>query len=97
MPLKVMSYNVGAHAEARLPAIVDVIRAQEPDVVALLDPETESLADAFAHELGMTACFGIDFIFASPALAPRLHACDVVASGAVQTASHHFPIWAEFR
>lgn len=58
MPLKVMSYNVGAQSEKRLAAIVDVIRKQNPDVVALLDPETQALSDAFAHNLGMRAYYG---------------------------------------
>ena len=53
-----MSYNVGAQSEKRLAAIVDVIRDQNPDVVALLDPETQALADAFAHKLGMRAYYG---------------------------------------
>jgi endonuclease/exonuclease/phosphatase family metal-dependent hydrolase len=38
----------------------------------------------------------IDFVFASPTLAPRLHACEVATTGAAATASHHFPLWAEF-
>jgi exonuclease III len=39
----------------------------------------------------------IDYIFASPAMAPRLYACDVVVGGQPRRASDHLPIWAEFR
>jgi hypothetical protein len=53
MSLKVMSYNVGARSEQCLSAIVGVIKEQSPDLVALLDPDTQALADAFAAELGM--------------------------------------------
>jgi endonuclease/exonuclease/phosphatase family metal-dependent hydrolase len=38
----------------------------------------------------------IDFIFASPALANRLVACDVGAVPGSEQASDHFPVWAEF-
>ena len=38
----------------------------------------------------------IDFVFASPTLTPCLRACEVATTGAAASASHHFPIWAEF-
>lgn len=38
----------------------------------------------------------IDFVFASPSLAPRLVGCDVVTGPGTETASDHFPVWAEF-
>ncbi|MEA2639321.1 MAG: exodeoxyribonuclease [Chloroflexota bacterium] len=39
----------------------------------------------------------IDFIFASPSLAPHLTACDVATAGPITEASDHFPVWATFR
>ena len=39
----------------------------------------------------------IDYIFADPLLAKRLHACDVVTGVEAKMASDHFPVWAEFR
>lgn len=39
----------------------------------------------------------VDYIFASAPLARRLHGCDVVIGAETETASDHFPIWAEFR
>lgn len=38
----------------------------------------------------------LDYIFASPRLAPRLVACDVLAGGGARRASDHLPLWAEF-
>jgi exodeoxyribonuclease III len=58
MPLKILSYNVGAQSESRLLSIVAAVREQNPDVVALLDPESQTLANSFGSSLGMTACFG---------------------------------------
>lgn len=39
----------------------------------------------------------LDYIFASPPLAKRLHACDVVTGGKAEMASDHYPVWAEFK
>ncbi len=39
----------------------------------------------------------LDYIFASPQLAPRLHACDLASGPEAMIASDHLPIWAEFR
>lgn len=38
----------------------------------------------------------LDYAFASPALAPRLRACDVVTTAAAKRASDHLPVVAEF-
>lgn len=38
----------------------------------------------------------LDYIFASPRLAPRLAACDVIGGGEARRASDHLPLWAEF-
>jgi endonuclease/exonuclease/phosphatase family metal-dependent hydrolase len=38
----------------------------------------------------------LDYIFASPSMAARLHACDVVQGTSAKRASDHFAIWAEF-
>jgi exodeoxyribonuclease III len=39
----------------------------------------------------------IDYIFAAPTLARRLHVCDVATGTEAEMASDHFPVWAEFR
>jgi exodeoxyribonuclease III len=39
----------------------------------------------------------IDYIFAAPTLAERLHARDVATGAEAGMASDHFPVWAEFR
>jgi endonuclease/exonuclease/phosphatase family metal-dependent hydrolase len=38
----------------------------------------------------------LDYIFASPPLAKRLHASDVVTGGEAEMASDHYPVWVEF-
>lgn len=43
-----------------------------------------------------TAGLRLDYIFAAPALASRLHACDIITGREAETASDHYPIWAEF-
>ncbi len=39
----------------------------------------------------------LDYVFASPQMAARLCACDLVAGEEARRASDHFPLWAEFR
>jgi len=39
----------------------------------------------------------IDYVFAAPTLAKRLHACDMATGAEAEMASDHFPVWAEFR
>jgi exodeoxyribonuclease-3 len=39
----------------------------------------------------------LDYIFASPSMAARLRACDIVRGGESKRASDHLAIWAEFR
>jgi len=38
----------------------------------------------------------LDYVFASPELAPRLRACDLVGGDRAARASDHLAIWAEF-
>lgn len=38
----------------------------------------------------------LDYAFAAPTLARRLSACDIITGGEAETASDHYPIWAEF-
>jgi len=38
----------------------------------------------------------LDYIFASPRLATRLAACDVIGEGEARRASDHLPLWVEF-
>lgn len=54
-----------------------------------------------ATELGYTyklptPALRLDYILAAPMLAPRLAACDIITGGEAETASDHYPIWAEF-
>ncbi len=44
-----------------------------------------------------TATMRIDYVFAAPLLAKRLHACNIVTGVEAEMASDHFPVWAEFR
>ena len=38
----------------------------------------------------------LDYIFADPRMAQRLHACDVLTAAPAGQASDHFPLLAEF-
>jgi exodeoxyribonuclease-3 len=56
--LRVLSYNIQRGGEDRLPAIERVIRAQQPDVAALLEANSRPHARALAAALGMALAFG---------------------------------------
>lgn len=106
MTLRVLSYNIFAGGEGRLSQLTRVIQSQRPDVVALLEARSCSHAEVLARALHSTEPgytyklptpgLRLDYIFASPALAQRLSACDLISAGEAETASDHYPIWAEF-
>src|SRR5690349_19101636 len=56
--MRVMSYNILKGGEDRLSLIGDVIRAQEPDVVALQEASDCGNLEALARELGMQYVYG---------------------------------------
>src|SRR2546426_867974 len=58
MTLRILSYNILAGGEDRLPLIASVIQKQRPDVLALLEANSRSNAEALAHQLGMNLTFG---------------------------------------
>jgi endonuclease/exonuclease/phosphatase family metal-dependent hydrolase len=53
-----LSYNILKGGEDRLPLILDVIRTQAPDVVALQEADGCGTAETLARELGMTLVYG---------------------------------------
>jgi exodeoxyribonuclease-3 len=54
----VLSYNILKGGEDRLPLILEVIRGQAPDVVALQEANSAGNAEALARELGMQMVYG---------------------------------------
>jgi endonuclease/exonuclease/phosphatase family metal-dependent hydrolase len=58
MTLRVLSYNILLGGEDRLPLIRDVIRAQRPDVVALLEANDRENAARLAGDLGLDLVLG---------------------------------------
>jgi exodeoxyribonuclease III len=58
MSLCVMSYNILLGGESRMPLIQDVIKGQNPDVVALLEANSRANAEKLAQELDMQLTFG---------------------------------------
>lgn len=58
MALRILSYNILAGGEHRLPLIASVIQQQQPDLVALQEARSRSNAEAHAHQLGMSFTFG---------------------------------------
>jgi len=72
-------------------AIAPLLAAGYADCYRALHPER--MGYTFATRLPVSR---IDYIFASPEMAPRLCACEVVTEGGATTASDHFPLWADF-
>ncbi len=62
----------------------DCYRAKHPDTAG------------YTYKLP-TPSLRLDYLFASPALATRLSASDVVTTDEARIASDHLPVWAEFR
>jgi exonuclease III len=62
------------------------------DCYRMLNPETPGYTYSSFHPW-----LRLDYLFASPTLAGRLSACDVVTGAGAQHASDHLPVWAEFR
>ena len=58
MALRILSYNILAGGQDRLPLIGNVIQKQQPYVVALLEARSRSHAEALAQQLGMSLTFG---------------------------------------
>lgn len=58
MALRLLSYNILMGGEDRLPLIASVIQKQQAHVVALLEANEHSNAEALAHQLGMSLIFG---------------------------------------
>ena len=69
-----------------------LLRARYVDCYRALHPTTPG----YTYKLP-TPALRIDYIFASPSLARRLHACNIVTGVEAEMASDHFPIWAEFK
>jgi endonuclease/exonuclease/phosphatase family metal-dependent hydrolase len=58
MVLRVLSYNIQDGGRLRLPLIANVIRRQQPDVVALLEATNRWAVAGLARGLGMRLIFG---------------------------------------
>lgn len=56
--MNVLSYNIQEGGRGRLQAVADLIRAQRPDVVALLEANSRSGAWVLAHHLKMQLAYG---------------------------------------
>ncbi len=58
MALRILSYNILAGGEDRLPLIARIIQQQQPDVVALMEARSRPNAEALAQQLEMSLTFG---------------------------------------
>lgn len=54
MALRILSYNILAGGEDRLPFIANIIQQQQPDVAALLEARSRSNVETLAHQLSMS-------------------------------------------
>ena len=81
-----------ANPENSRTTIPYLLQAGYLDCYRSLHPDTIEYTYHTAHP-----SLRIDYIFASPTLAPHLQACERVKSECTQTASDHFPVYADFR
>ena len=58
MPLRAMTYNILVGGEERLPFIRDIIRSQNPDVVAIQEANSRDNIEALARDLELRLIFG---------------------------------------
>ena len=58
MTVRILSYNILAGGEDRLPHLARVIQHQRPDAVALLEARSRAHAEELAHQLKMELIFG---------------------------------------
>lgn len=58
MPLRALTYNILVGGEERLPFIRDIIRSQNPDVVAIQEANSRENVEALARDLEMALVFG---------------------------------------
>jgi exodeoxyribonuclease-3 len=55
--LRVLTYNIRRGGGDRLPAITEILRAQQPDAIALVEAPEQARVDALARTLAMRAAF----------------------------------------
>lgn len=58
MTFTVMSYNIKEGGEGRLPLIVDIIKEQHPDAVALLEANSHPAVERLARDVEMRVAYG---------------------------------------
>jgi exonuclease III len=106
MPLKIISYNIRtvgppprggarqreAAQDAPRQAIRSLLEAGYVDCYRQLHPQSPGYTYPAA-----ASWLRLDYVFASSPMAERLQACNVIRGAALEQASDHCPIWAEFR
>jgi exodeoxyribonuclease-3 len=58
MPLRLLSYNIWNGGNERLPLIREIIRAQQPEAVALIEVTDWAVTEQLARDLGMSLVAG---------------------------------------
>lgn len=84
----------GELADVRGEALVPLLAAGYVDCYRALHP-WNPVAPGYTYPTDHP-WLRLDYIFASPEMAPRLRACDIVTDADAARCSDHFPIWAEF-
>lgn len=74
-------------------AISLLLEAGYVDCYRVLHPSSE--APGYSYPT-CSAWMRLDYAFASPELAPRIQACDLVVGVTTDRASDHYPLWVEF-
>jgi endonuclease/exonuclease/phosphatase family metal-dependent hydrolase len=80
--MRLVSYNILDGGVGRADALADVIAAQRPDVVALVEAEDEAVVDHLARRLGM------DYLLA----AGNSHASAVLTRWPIRESINHAPL-----
>jgi exodeoxyribonuclease-3 len=89
MPLRILSYNILAGGENRLPLIARVIQRQKPDIVALQEARSRSNAEALAYQLDM------NFTLGEANNANQDHVVWLSRLPVIHAENHPFPVFAK--
>lgn len=91
MSLRAMTYNILVGGEEREPFIRDIIRSQDPDIIAIQEANDPAIADTLARELGMHIVFAdgaspfhLALLTRLPVITSAIHQAPEMTKGVVE-------------
>lgn len=87
MALRLLSYNILAGGEDRLPLIASLLEKQQADVVALVEANSRANAEALAQHLGMSLTYGESN--------GKAHVAWLSHLPVIRTENHRLPVFAK--